>query len=292
MSGHRCAACRGLRRRSRWPPLRVQSVRPRALGPNARDRGPPRGSTGAGRSHGRAGARCRVRRAAPGRLRHSRARHGDADRRRQRIDDRGHQHIRGGSTDSDADLHRAQLAAIVVSSDDAIVSKTLDGIITSWNIGAERVFGYSAEEAIGKHISLIIPPDRMDEETDVLARLRRGEKIDHFETVRATKDGRLVDISLTGLADQGQRRPHRRRVEGGARHHRAAAGGRGAVSQPAPLSADLRVAQAYRSGTRISRRSGRGSTSCAPPACVISPRISGNVRRRSIATSAWCASLT
>ena len=99
--------------------------------------------------------------------------------------------------DSDADLHRAQLAAIVVSSDDAIVGKTLDGVITSWNVGAERVFGYSAEEAIGKHISLIIPADRLDEETDVLARLRRGEKIDHFETVRRAKDGRLVDISLT-----------------------------------------------------------------------------------------------
>ena len=100
-------------------------------------------------------------------------------------------------TDSDADLRRAQLAAIVVSSDDAIVSKTLDGIIRSWNLGAERVFGYSAEEAIGKHISLIIPPDRIDEEAGVLARLRLGEKIDHFETVRRTKDGRFVDISLT-----------------------------------------------------------------------------------------------
>ena len=99
--------------------------------------------------------------------------------------------------DSDADLHRAQLAAIVVSSDDAIVGKTLDGVITSWNVGAERVFGYSAEEAIGKHISLIIPADRLDEEIDVLARLRRGEKIDHFETVRRAKDGHLVDISLT-----------------------------------------------------------------------------------------------
>ena len=98
---------------------------------------------------------------------------------------------------ADADLSRAQLAAIVVSSDDAIVSKTLDGVITSWNVGAERVFGYSAEEAIGKHISLIIPRDRLDEETEVLARLRRGEKIDHFETVRRRKDGRLVDVSLT-----------------------------------------------------------------------------------------------
>ena len=99
--------------------------------------------------------------------------------------------------DEDAALQRARLAAIVVSSDDAIVSKTLDGVIESWNIGAERVFGYTAEEAIGHHISLIIPPERVDEEAGVLARLRRGEKIEHFETVRRTKDGRLVDISLT-----------------------------------------------------------------------------------------------
>jgi PAS domain S-box-containing protein len=101
------------------------------------------------------------------------------------------------SPDWDADVHRARLAAIVVSSDDAILSKTLDGIIESWNIGAERVFGYTAEEAVAQHISLILPPDRLDEEADVLARLRRGEKIDHFETLRRAKDGRLVDVSMT-----------------------------------------------------------------------------------------------
>jgi PAS domain S-box-containing protein len=100
------------------------------------------------------------------------------------------------SHDTEAEL-RAQLAAIVVSSDDAIVSKTLDGVIKSWNRGAERVFGYTADEAIGQHISLIIPPERLAEEEDVLARLRRGESIDHFETVRRAKDGRRVDISLT-----------------------------------------------------------------------------------------------
>ncbi|HKH73173.1 MAG TPA: PAS domain S-box protein [Vicinamibacterales bacterium] len=99
--------------------------------------------------------------------------------------------------DADAELHRARLAAIVVSSDDAILSKTLDGAIEFWNIGAERIFGYTAEEAIGRHISLILPPDRLDEESDVLARLRRGDKIDHFETVRRAKDGRLVDVSMT-----------------------------------------------------------------------------------------------
>jgi PAS domain S-box-containing protein len=96
-----------------------------------------------------------------------------------------------------AEAAQAQLAAIVRSSDDAIVSKTLDGVIRSWNTGAERLFGYTPEEAVGRHITLIIPPDRLDEETVILGRLRRGERIEHFETVRVAKDGRLIDISLT-----------------------------------------------------------------------------------------------
>ena len=92
---------------------------------------------------------------------------------------------------------RARLAAIVESSDDVIVSKTLDGVITSWNRAAERLFGWSAAEAVGRHITLIIPPERHPEEDEVLAKLRRGERVDHFETVRVTKDGRLVDVSIT-----------------------------------------------------------------------------------------------
>jgi PAS domain S-box-containing protein len=78
-----------------------------------------------------------------------------------------------------------------------ILSKTLDGIITSWNPAAERIFGWTAAEAVGRHITLIIPEDRRAEEDDVLARIRRGERVDHFETVRRTKDGRLVDVSIT-----------------------------------------------------------------------------------------------
>jgi PAS domain S-box-containing protein len=89
------------------------------------------------------------------------------------------------------------LAAIVDSSDDAIVSKNLDGMITSWNKGAERLFGYSAEEAIGKHITLIIPPERRDEERKIIEQLKRGERVDHFETIRTRKDGSLLDVSLT-----------------------------------------------------------------------------------------------
>jgi PAS domain S-box len=94
-------------------------------------------------------------------------------------------------------LDAEMLAAIVASSDDAIVSKNLDGIITSWNRGAERIFGYTAHEAIGKPITILIPHDRLDEEADILARLRRGEQVDHFETVRMRKDGTPLDISVT-----------------------------------------------------------------------------------------------
>jgi PAS domain S-box-containing protein len=96
-----------------------------------------------------------------------------------------------------ADKAIGLLAAIVDSSDDAIVSKNLDGIITSWNKSAEHLFGYSPEEAIGQHISFIIPADRRDEEVMILGRLRRGERIEHFDTVRVRKDGTLIDISVT-----------------------------------------------------------------------------------------------
>ena len=95
------------------------------------------------------------------------------------------------------DSAAARLTAIVDSSDDAIVSKTLDGTITSWNRSAERIFGYTAAEAVGQSIFMIIPPDRMEEERGVLARLQAGESIDHFQTVRRHKDGTLVNVSLT-----------------------------------------------------------------------------------------------
>jgi PAS domain S-box-containing protein len=89
------------------------------------------------------------------------------------------------------------LASIVESSDDAIVSKNLDGIITSWNSGAERIFGYTAQEAIGQPITIVIPKDRQDEERAILTRIRRGERIDHFETIRQRKHGSLIAVSLT-----------------------------------------------------------------------------------------------
>jgi PAS domain S-box-containing protein len=96
-----------------------------------------------------------------------------------------------------AEEKMARLAAIVESSDDAIISKTLDGIITSWNEAAERILGYNSAEAIGHSITMLIPPDRLDEEPKIVERLKRGERVDHFETKRITKTGKLIDVSLT-----------------------------------------------------------------------------------------------
>jgi PAS domain S-box-containing protein len=92
------------------------------------------------------------------------------------------------------DLHR--LAAIVDASADAIVSATLDGILTSWNTAAEQLFGYSAEEAVGAPVSIILPPDRQDERRGFLEALQRGERVEHFESVRLTKSGARIPVSI------------------------------------------------------------------------------------------------
>ena len=92
---------------------------------------------------------------------------------------------------------KQRLSSIVQFSDDAIISKDLEGIIESWNAGAERIFGYTAGEAIGQSVKILIPPDRLNEETEIISRIRRGERIEHYETVRRRKDGSLIDISLT-----------------------------------------------------------------------------------------------
>jgi PAS domain S-box-containing protein len=114
---------------------------------------------------------------------------------------RTHAEQRGGLNGREAEdagaLAQARLAAIVESCDDAIIGKTLDGIVSAWNHGAERLFGYTASEAIGRSILLIVPPDHQSEEANILSRLWRGERIDHFETQRLTKGGRRIDVSLT-----------------------------------------------------------------------------------------------
>src|SRR6516162_4638168 len=91
----------------------------------------------------------------------------------------------------------ARLAAIVESSDDAIISKALDGTITSWNAGAQRIFGYTEAEAVGQPITILIPPELMEEENRILEKLRVGERIDHYETIRVTKAGKRINVSLT-----------------------------------------------------------------------------------------------
>jgi PAS domain S-box-containing protein len=97
----------------------------------------------------------------------------------------------------DAERAAQRLSAIVESAEDAILAKNLDGVITSWNPGAERLFGYTADEIVGKPVTVLIPPDRLGEEPAILARIRRGERVEHFDTVRRRKDGSLVEIGLT-----------------------------------------------------------------------------------------------
>ena len=96
-----------------------------------------------------------------------------------------------------AEESRQRLAAIVESSDDIIVTKNLDGIITGWNQGAERVLGYTADEIIGQHVSMLMPPEQLEDTEKILSRVRKGERVDHYETKRRRKDGTIIDVSLT-----------------------------------------------------------------------------------------------
>jgi PAS domain S-box-containing protein len=105
--------------------------------------------------------------------------------------------VTGISATSDAEKALALLAAVVESSDDAIISKNLDGVIVTWNAGAERLYGYPAAETTGRRMTLVLPDDRADEEAEILRRIGQGERVEHFETVRRTKSGELIDVSLT-----------------------------------------------------------------------------------------------
>src|SRR5574337_358195 len=95
------------------------------------------------------------------------------------------------------DAQTSLLASIVRSSDDAIIGKTPDGVITSWNPAATVMFGYTEEEVVGQPISILLPPDRRQEMDEILARIRKGERVEHYETIRKHKDGRLINVSLT-----------------------------------------------------------------------------------------------
>ena len=113
------------------------------------------------------------------------------------------------------------LARVVESSDDAIISKDLNSIITSWNPAAERMFGYTVEEAIGKSIRMLIPDELQGEEDTVMAKIRAGDTVSHYETVRQRKDGSHLSISLTVSPIRNEQRHHHRRLEDRPRHHRA-----------------------------------------------------------------------
>src|SRR5580692_10320785 len=102
------------------------------------------------------------------------------------------EHVAEPASDSFLPGAEQILRSVVENSDDAIITKSLDGVISSWNKSAERIFGYAAEEVIGKPVTILIPLERHDEEPEILARLRRGERIDHYETVRRRKDGSLI----------------------------------------------------------------------------------------------------
>ncbi len=146
-----------------------------------------------------------------------------------------------------AEMAQLRLAAIVQSSDDAIISKDLNGIVTSWNPAAERMFGYSAEEMIGTSITRIIPPSRLAEEDYVLGRIRAGLSVEHFETVRPGKDGRLVDISLTVSPD-----PRRLRARSLARRRsRGTSASRSGRESPHSGSAPSSSRPTMRSSARI-----------------------------------------
>lgn len=105
--------------------------------------------------------------------------------------------VRDISDRKGAEETQAKLAAIVESSEDAIIGKSLDGIIATWNNGAEQLFGYTTAQVVGRHISILIPPERLHEEANIQQRLAQGKSIEHFDTVRVTKDGRKIDVSLT-----------------------------------------------------------------------------------------------
>ena len=126
---------------------------------------------------------------------------------------------------------RLRYAAIVESSHDAIIAKNLDGVISAWNAAAQRMFGYTEEEAIGQPITMIIPPELYDEEHDILRRVRAGERIEHYETVRVTKAGKRIDVSLTisPLRDPG--RQDHRMLQDRTRHHGDQAGRGGSARE-------------------------------------------------------------
>ena len=174
--------------------------------------------------------------------------------------------------------------AIVQSADDAIFTKSLDGTIASWNAGAERLYGYTAHEIIGKKVGILAPPDQPDEIPALLARIAAGEQIHHFETVRARRDGSLVDVSLTISPDPRRQRADPGGIVGRPRHQRAeddrsgaAPGAEAGVDRAACGRHRPRLQQHDVRDPRVRRHAGRGSRAREP--AVLRSRSGARQRR-------------
>lgn len=174
----------------------------------------------------------------------------------------------------------AWLAAIVENSDDAILSKTLDGIIMTWNRGAERLFGYTAAEAVGKHITLVIPEERYHEEDEILRRLRAGERIDHFETVRRRKDGAFVEVSLTVSPVRNEAGE----ILGASKIARDITAQKRAAAQQSILLREMhhRIKNLFTMATALISLSAKASTSPAALASDLSARMQALARAHSL----------
>lgn len=183
-----------------------------------------------------------------------------------------------------ADASARRLTALVESSEDAIVAKDLNGIITDWNPGAERLFGYSRAEIIGKPVTILIPDDRQDEEPSILARIRAGERVEHYETVRRRKDGSLLDISLTisPIRDAGGR------IVGASKIARDITDWRRAQSQQQLLlrEMDHRIKNLFAVVGGIVHLSASRATSATGLASAVSERLAALARAHSLTMSA------
>ncbi len=182
------------------------------------------------------------------------------------------------------ELAASHYAAIIESSDDAILSKDLNGVIMTWNRGAELLFGYTAEEAVGKSVtSLLIPTDRHDEETFILDRIRRGEKVDHYETVRQRKDGLLINISLTVSPIRNEKGE----IVGASKIARDITGSRRAKERQELLlrEMDHRVKNLFALSISVLHLSGRSANSAREVTEVASARLDALARAHALTLS-------
>jgi len=174
----------------------------------------------------------------------------------------------------------AWLKAVVENSDDAIITKTLDGVIMTWNRGAERLLGYSAAEAIGKPITLVIPDERHHEEDNILDRLRAGERIDHFETVRRRKNGELIEVSLTVSPVRNEAGE----ILGASKIARDISGQKRAAAQQSILLREMhhRIKNLFTLASALISLSAKASTSTAELAADLSARMQALARAHSL----------